>query len=250
MIKKGFTLIEALVAILILGLVATLVIPTLASNIRKQTYASALSNAVTNFESAMEANMLKEGAYNLYETGAWRSIIFNKTTKDDELQYFMSNMGKTLALVGYDNTNKLTYKTLTGDVVKLKEDDFKGSIDPLDEAVRFFAKSGVEYKICTGEFLLEKKSETEALKNNVNYTQYLATVFIDVNGDKLPNILGKDLFWFELGVDGKLYPYGGKDYCYIHKIEEYSDVSTECVTNQKGEYCAAHLIKNGYKMDY
>ena len=59
MIKKGFTLIEALVAILILGLVATLVIPTLASNIRKQTYASALSNAITTFESAMEANMLK-----------------------------------------------------------------------------------------------------------------------------------------------------------------------------------------------
>lgn len=243
MIKKGFTLIEALLAILILGLVATLVIPTLASNIRKQTYASALSNAVTNFENAMEANMLKAGTNELSGQAWW--LALSNTLNDSVIINFKNNVTKSLALTDYSKT-PLSYKTLEGGDV---------SNDILKIAVRFMTKNGVEYQIYINALdwpdgvPITGKTESEALANNVNYTSRAGVVFIDVNGDKLPNILGRDLFWFDVGVDGKLYPYGSRDYCFFNGTT-YSNVSTECVTNKKGEYCAAHLIKNGYKMDY
>ena len=246
--KNGFTLVEIILALTVVGVVAALAIPPLVSNYRKQSYSSVLSNAISTFETAMGANMLKEGVDDLLDTEAWKGIksstIYTlknlSTTKDEEINTFMGNLGKSLALSNFNKT-KLAYK-------KLASGSYSST--DLNDAVRFIAKNGVEYLIYISDVKKSKaKSESDAFSNNVNYTNKAAVVYIDVNGAKLPNILGRDLFKFDLGTDGKLYPHGSSDYCYFNE-DTYSDIEKECVTNKKGEFCAAYLIKNGYKMDY
>ena len=87
------------------------------------------------------------------------------------------------------------------------------------------------------------------LEKGCNYLNKAGEVGIDINGEKGPNIVGRDYFRFELGNDGRLYPFGGNDYC-IYWEETYTDVTKKCVDDLEGEYCAAHLMQNGYKMDY
>ena len=76
-----------------------------------------------------------------------------------------------------------------------------------------------------------------------------ARVLIDVNGDSLPNIIGRDLFWYELGTDGRLYPHYGKDFC-AFSGNSCGVPKTKCAIEKDGEYCSAYLKENGYKMDY
>jgi len=67
----------------------------------------------------------------------------------------------------------------------------------------------------------------KAVINNV-----CAVFFYDINGDKKPNSLGKDIFLFAINADG-VYP------------DDY-DV---CNKNSQGFGCAAYIIRNG-NMNY
>ena len=93
-----------------------------------------------------------------------------------------------------------------------------------------------------------KKNELEALQNNSNYTNQAATVYIDTNGSASPNVYGRDLFSFDLGVDGRLYPFGGHDYNFYHGVSS-TNLEEGC-KNGNGAFCAAYLMNNNYEMDY
>ena len=89
----------------------------------------------------------------------------------------------------------------------------------------------------------EKITEVDAMGEDVALTETAAKIAIDVNGDKYPNIIGRDIFFFILGADGVLYPYGSKDV--NNKLgEEYT------CANNRGMGCTAQLIQNGYEMNY
>ncbi len=82
-------------------------------------------------------------------------------------------------------------------------------------------------------------------------------MIIDVNGAAKPNMIGRDIFFFQLGSDGVLYPFGGRD---VAKYEQGSVDRTwngvggwSCTDNTKSNFgvgCTARLIENGYNMDY
>ena len=61
---------------------------------------------------------------------------------------------------------------------------------------------------------------------------------------------GRDLFSYDLSVDGKLYADGSANFNFFREVASAPDVEQECVTNRNGLYCAEYLAKNGYKMDY
>ena len=67
------------------------------------------------------------------------------------------------------------------------------------------------------------------------------------------------MFKFELSTNGHLYPFHGQDYNLYHDTQEPDDTETEqepddpetkCKQNKNGDYCAAYLISNKFKMDY
>ena len=226
--KNGFTITETLIVLAVIGIIAMLTMPTYIANQRKKMYAKTLQVAVVNFQTAMTNLISKEGVDDLLETTAWNA---------DKAEFFVANIGKVLGVLRFNN-DPSSYLPLAGTGDKI----------PINNTINITTKNGVEYKINKKTEGNVKKSEEETLMNNLNYTNKAATVYIDINGKVAPNIVGRDLFEFDLAVNGLLYPVGSADYNYYNN--ETSDPETKCVKNLDGKYCAAYLMNNGYNMDY
>ena len=84
-----------------------------------------------------------------------------------------------------------------------------------------------------------------------------ASIYVDINGDANPNIMGKDVFKFiywmkhndHTSYSGKFIPYGGdwSRNAIINTGEEYG-----CRKDKTGELCAALIMLDGWqiKSDY
>ena len=70
---------------------------------------------------------------------------------------------------------------------------------------------------------------------------------IDINGDKSPNIAGRDIFYFNLNSNGTVSPlYQGT----WQNNPRVCGAPGGSFDNSTGEGCAARIIENGWVMDY
>ena len=253
--KNGFTISEALVVLAAIGVLAMLTMPSYVSGQRKLTYSKVLQVAVANFNTAMTNMIAREGVENLRETAAWQAlgnngILNNDDTPNEIVDDFARNLGRYIAISHYDkgitNYSLLREVQPNGQHAVLVPGDF----------VRFFTKNGVEYKIEISNDNPQALTEEEALTFNTNYTDRAAIVRIDINGEGAPNIVGRDLHFYELGINGILYPVGSRDeYIYNNHNQnpedlEIPDLNEKCRVEQDGIFCAAYLAINNYNMDY
>jgi prepilin-type N-terminal cleavage/methylation domain-containing protein len=241
--RNGYTIAEAMITLAIIGIVASLTIPTFVAAYRKHIYASSLAVAVANFETGMTMMMAKEGVDDLLETEAWKAIENSMTYSSSEsaIKKFRICVNKTLPLTEY-KTAAIKYSSLAA----------PASTPTLlvGRPVRFPTKNGVEYMLhIDGVSKDNEKDEATFYSQGSNYLNKAAEVYIDINGEKDPNIQGRDWFRYDLGTDGRLYPYRGQDAC-AYNGWEYANTRTKCAIEKRGEYCSAYLKENGYKMDY
>jgi len=115
--------------------------------------------------------------------------------------------------------------------LKKYEEDYIDGID----GTSYISRNGIVYFI--------KKEDNDATDKSGDLTKSVAKVTIDINAKNKPNTVGKDIFYYYLGDNGILYPFGGED---VEKAfgETYSCDSTGL------EGCAGRLAENGYNMDY
>jgi len=115
--------------------------------------------------------------------------------------------------------------------LKKYEEDYIDGID----GTSYISRNGIVYFI--------KKEDNDATDKSGDLTKSVAKVTIDINAKNKPNTVGKDIFYYYLGDNGILYPFGGED---VEKAfgETYSCDSTGF------EGCAGRLAENGYNMDY
>jgi hypothetical protein len=83
---------------------------------------------------------------------------------------------------------------------------------------------------------------------------------IDVNGNKGPNVEGRDIFRFYLSDEGVLYPLGGKDYALYNRQTDLASNSNywkNIYTGTKeenakkwGKSRTGQLMEEGWKMNY
>ena len=242
----GYTLTEAIITVGIVGIIAALTVPNLATAYNKKTYTSSLASAINNFESAMTTMISREGVDNLFETEAWQAIkgsstySLNLNTTPTKIKNFMKKISNVLPLEKYEVSNWIINKLNTGTTTNTS-------------VVRFKTKNGLIYAIGVNQSVGQTpKNELIFVNAGYYYTNKAGDVYIDVNGDKLPNRLGRDIFIFELADNGKLYAFGSKEQQYYSGKQESSfvEAKTKCKTNLDGTYCAAYLIENSYNMDY
>ena len=249
--KNGFTISEALVVLAAIGVLAMLTMPSYVSGQRKLTYSKVLQVAVSNFNSAMTNMIARENVENLRETAAWQALEDNNGdgTLDDQtpeaiVNSFAHNLGRYIAISHYNNRDNTNYLPLNPN----------GEVENQESFVRFFTKNGVEYKIRISNNNPQALSEVDALTYNTNYTDRAAIVRIDINGESAPNIEGRDLHFYELGVNGILYPIGSRDqFIYNNQNnqnQQSPDLNRQCTVSQNGTFCAAYLAINNYNMDY
>lgn len=267
--KFGFTLAEVLLALGIIGVVASLTAPTFVSNIRNTTNAARLSATVSTLENAFTTMIAKEDVDTedlIFDTDAWREHRVNRSA-------FAGDLGNYLTLAGFrNNSNAIAYYGNNNGPYIMNANGSKNSTvnellsDTMSDAEHLFElKNGAAIFLRADRNGNPSENTITNIKNAGGSLYNLAgTIFIDVNGTSAPNTLGRDIFAFYLGHNGKLYPAGSRNGAiYDHSGNNNIDTSMWNSANSQmrcmdgnisgvlpGLGCAARVVEEGYKINY
>ena len=234
--KCGFTLAEVLITLGIVGVIAALTMPLLASSSRNQANAAKLSSTVSALENAFTTAIASDAVTDIFDTDLWASASDAADFADKFTNYLQSSLYE-----GEDFYSGKTIKKLD----RSAADTPSGTI--------FITKSGAVVFISDISTEINDSSEEDEALGALQSPA--ATVTIDVNGAEMPNTYGRDIFFYKLGENGHLYPYGGKDVSLAldnnsNNVWDSEDSSYACISGSNGRGCAARLAEEGYKMNY
>lgn len=184
-LKNGFTLVEALTALIIFGVVAALTIPQLSYTVQKNKIGVVLGKVVEQIELGCQ-NFIQQ--YNEEHSGA--SLAFSLTAANFKFDEFMRHVGLT----------------------SVKTQPEAGGTAPVELA------GSEKYKF---EGLPAEVDFPNKFKSTAAYDDNLfdSPLTIDINGfETPPNKHGVDQFVFDLRNSGKMIPKGlGTKTCYGDK---------------------------------
>lgn len=217
--KKGFTLTELLLAVTIVGIVATLTIPTLMTNVHNKAFATQVKNISAEIEQLAQDQLVEHRTRDLNDTdfGDPAKLLTDShfsISKSCTAQESLTKCWKTAA-TGKD---KVTYKLLNK------------TVDNPTASYTIILKNGVMLK-----YVLESNSG-----------KTVGLFYFDVNGNDNPNISGRDTFAFYVTPKGHIVDSS------IKSDTEFTlaDKITKCKTTPDTTFCYGALADNGWKMDY
>lgn len=237
--KKAFTLSEVLITLSIIGIVATLTIPSLMKNFHNRLYVAQLQKVVSQIESATHTIMNDEHVDNFYETKVTLSEI--DTGQKDAENHAVKISGAEYFLTKYFKTSK----TDCGP----KSDDDGNSTDVAQNCFALgsngFMQGNDAYHSIGGAALtgIQRADYCIQTTNNAAICMIGRSLLIDINGPADPNVSGRDAFIVNINNDGTL-----------------SDIpncscNQECntVENNFGKYaagCYKEVVDAGWKIEY
>ena len=235
--NKGFTLAETLITLGIIGVVASLTIPALIQNYKKQQTATQLKTTYSILAQAFEmaktdygdvSNWGLSSMYTISIPEKERVIDFVETyflpyikpTKNFGYTSFKNigygsiyNLDKTIATNAFFTKNLYVIALPNGAIAGFGQDGY--CIDLPGE------------KHCTGEF---------------QYTDLY--VITDINGYKLPNTLGKDVFVMTMSTNSNSFKFYGWNASRKRLLEVCSKGNTE------NRQCGSLVQLDGWKINY
>ena len=216
--RVAFTLAEVLITLGIIGIVASLTMPTLIGNYKKQETISRLKKAYSIINQALKLSEAQNGEYSQWEDG--QALGADVYLQKYWLPYFnVLKICYSAEECGY--TSDFPYKELKGTQSALL---FTG----YNSRIPFITTDGIVYiiSIATGG-----DANTPGTESSL--------IYIDINGSKNPNTIGKDVFLFQR-VNGKgILPY------YYNQVSNV--INSSCSKTGNGNTCATKLIRNGWK---
>lgn len=215
--KFGFTLAEVMIALALIGVIASLTIPTFVANSRNRANASKLATTVSAVENAFTSMIASEAANDLTET--------RYGSEPTEI-----NLGRFLKLSGTD-----TMAGLYGENTPFVT---------LNRTATALPVSNI-YKMKNGAVLFFNAANVDPAEDD-SHPGSIGQLTIDVNGSALPNVWGRDVFFFRIGNDGILYPAGGEKF----ELMDDNGANMSCEGNNKNQGCTARLIENNYEIDF
>jgi prepilin-type N-terminal cleavage/methylation domain-containing protein len=232
-LKKGFTLAEVLIVLGIIGIIAQQTIPTLVSNVQTQITVVSLKQAYSLLTQVFTISTLENGT-----PDAW----FTASNSDDDNQVLIDKFAPYLKVVkncsgaaatGCFPSSKM-YRMLEGTNYGILDND--GYAIDLTNGMILSAGgySGVGSSNCTF-----------ALGASTQLQNWCASFIVDINGFKLPNQYGKDLFGFYLTTNG-IIPQGTQADTWNPFFGNCLDGAGSIVM---GGGCTAWIIQNE-NMDY
>lgn len=224
---RGFTLAEVLISLGIVGVLASLTMPSLMVNVQKQQTGPALAKAINTLETANKLALSQTGTRRLDQIASGSDNI-----------YFGSILSPYASLTRFTGNNN--YRDYTGSAAY-----------GVGTTTMFNTKDGIT-------FISAQSSATAAdgFTPPAQYAGRYYTVFVDTNGNgKGPNLLGKDLFVLWVDTNGDVIPFGGSAYATYRTGAQSSSWRTLCRSNTKnapsnGAYCTAAIVENGFKVLY
>ncbi|MBO6088137.1 type II secretion system protein [bacterium] len=270
--KIGFTLAEVLITLGVIGVVAAITMPILIKNYQRHVWVNQLKANYSLLNQGFQKMKADDGVDNIFDTETWRSLNqscssgYNGTTPTCE--NFYPNMKKYFKIASIGKLNNYSYKYVNNNIA----DNY------INNAI----------VLSNGAILWEYNFYTNSTNNVVcdiakQYGGHMCGQFgsfrIDVNGQKGPNTLGRDIFKFFISDKGEIVPAGGNQlaiygaasqaqYSHSMNIEKFKtngpcDGGT-CYTcmpslassyrgagHENGDGCSGLLIDQlNWKMDY
>ena len=213
--KAAFTLAEVLITLGIIGVVAAMTMPSLIQNYQEKATVTKLKKCYSLVSQAYVSILNDEGGSDTLQAG-------------DDLE-MMEKFGKYLKYQKTCGRNKgcfpnVTYKSVTGNGYSKWED---------------YTTDRSRAILTDGTLIM---FNFNALKNNSD--NFYAQIYVDINGFKGPNQLGRDFFYFYINPE-KIVPGGAKVLETIFPDQKFDE---NCI-QQNGYACAAWVIYNE-NMDY
>ena len=257
--RAAFTLAEVLITLAVIGVVAAMTLPTLIQKQQKMAWTSQLKKTYSTLEQGFKLMMAEEGV------DALMNVSFFSVLEEDDCYMPDSdtnNTGTCKPLFdGFKKYFKGNYGTWDRQICTLNDRGNCGdrSGDPL-----FTMPDGTQVEIDFYVPSIKDVAQCNQIKSlGGNMCSYLGDIYLDVNGRKGPNTYGRDIFWFVLSNDGRLYPYYGKDSAlfikqtsldnntsYWRKNTDLCGTPGGKADESYGDGCAARIMENNWVMDY
>lgn len=233
----AFTLAEVLITLGIIGVVAALTLPTVIANYQKQQTVTKLKKAYSILGQVMQKSVADNGAISLSVGENVNSTNVKEFFETYWLPYF--NAPEIYSSADWNNNKDdndgWQYKSLDGKpyIINVETDYNFGRI--------FFAtQDNMTFFIN----IMNWQYEYDDAGNTISQTAVYSSkqlVYVDINGLKAPNIVGKDLFSFNVEFqNGKVSARFGEST--LDVINRY------CNKNSSGDSCAAKIMRDGWKI--
>lgn len=223
--KIAFTLAEVLITLGIIGIVAAMTMPSLIANYQKQKAVNQLKKAYTNLAEAVKRSELENDTVN-----NWNYDLPAEDFYNTYLSGFLSVNNSTVT-----NSN-IEYKFLNGNTC----------------TAHFCTESSYIAHLADGSSIM------------ISFHTGLHTgrvVSIDINGNKRPNTIGKDLFQFAITKDNGVVPFGYGDFGVTNpdgtKYQNFGNYDRDKITGtdsyacnkeKYGIWCSALIMMDGWTM--
>jgi len=250
-LKKGFTLAEALVTLVIIGVVAAITIPPLVTKYKKTTWIKALRVNYQILNQGFTKMVADNGVDFIWDTDVFSNIKQGRCQSSHNIQ----------------GTNCKNFLPKLYDYFKI---DSIGTLD----GYKFKYMNGTEnihtgnaIKLANGAIIIsysflnfDENYNTERCKAVTEAGGKMCAIAgdftIDINGLKEPNTYGRDIFEFLLTEKGRVVPYAGNDFAIYYAYPDFSiqninirkgsssSIYYSCVSNPnaQGAGCSGYLI--------
>ena len=263
-LHRAFTLAEVLIAVAIVGVVAALTVPSMATKIDSETNMAKLSKSVTLIQNGMGEifqqvqNHSEEGMAASRLTSIQVKDLFETAPDGASSDDYIADGQKLFALTGGITGLQTTNNYNTGDIKNT------GGITGLQTTnnyntgdIKNYDGTNVNNNLLTNcsTYQFNKNTSVVILQdisaNDENEDKVIAKVFIDVNGAAVPNRIGIDVFLFGLSNNGILVPAGSEKYNDNTFSDSVNSYTTDCQNNiTTGLSCAARVMADGWKIKY
>ena len=207
-IKNGFTLAEVLITLVIIGVIAALTIPNVINTTKKQEYVSSLKKTYSTLATVTNKIMNDEGMPR-GDIGGWAT---SSTAEFDIYKKYLSYVKECNGVSGCYGQG--AYAMLNSS----SSDSTWGN----NQFPKLILADG------TLLIFVHRSNGCSESNGNFGYNDGCATIGVDINGEKPPNIWGRDAFIFVIKEDG-LHP-AGCDF-------------GSCTKGGYGQNCAARVLR-------
>ncbi len=227
----AFTLAEVLITLGIIGIVAAITIPTIISKYQKSQTISKLKKV-----NAVLSQMILQSVADNGSVAAFlnpNSDVTSERTKQFFDTYWLPyfNSPKVYSTKPFSKGN--AYKYLNNGII-----DIGIYTSYSNGRIFFITRDGITFFVIVMGW--DKKYDNDG--NLISQTAKYATtqsVYVDINGLKEPNTLGKDIFFYQIDFSNNT----ARPYGLSRPIEE-----TDCKVGGYGRTCAAKIIRDGWKI--
>lgn len=218
----AFTFAETLLAVVIIGIIAAMTIPTLINKYHNDTLQISLKKQYRE----LEHNLTALQADTFYKSTLQRSILNKKYTEAETVE---ASAGKFIT----------EFYTLTTDCGTTAQPCFASTY-------RSISGASADFECADGYSALLKGGAAICIVP-ASDTVDKARVVIDTNGTGAPNIGGRDMFDFYIYNNFSIDEISPAD---IKNNTGRNTVNAKCTSSPTGQGCLSRLIENNWEMNY